>query len=124
MNRLIFGLMGGFLVLTALFVGCAKTTPAPAAPTQNVTGVLKEINTPDDPGKDVVVVQTPEGEKTFPLTANTTYSLEGKTCLLNDVGKVLETANATYQCNLYYDDQLNAVNLTIWQSVDPLKNPN
>ena len=124
MKRLIFVVTVGLLAMAILSTGCAtKATPAPAATTQNITGVLKDLNTPAEPGKDVVTIQTPQGLQTFPLTANTTYSLEGKTCLLNDVGKVLETGNATYQCNLYYDAQLNAVNLTVWRSVDPLKNP-
>ena len=101
MNRLIFGLTVGLLAMAILSVGCAKTTPAPAAPTtQNVTGILKDLNTPDDPGKDVVVVQTPQGEKIIPITANTTYSIEGKTCLLADVGKAVDEGNVTYECTV------------------------
>jgi len=122
MKRLLFVVTLGFLAMAILSVGCVKTTPAPATPTQNVTGVLTDLNTPAEPGKDVVTVQTPQGPQTFPITANTNFALEGQVCTLDDVGKVLATANATYQCNLYYDEQLNVVNLTVWQSVDPLKN--
>lgn len=113
MKRLVFVVTVGLLAMAILSVGCAKTTPAPAAPTtQNVTGVLKDLNTPDDAGKDVVTITTPQGEKTFTLTANTTYSLEGRSCLLADVGKAADEGNVTYECTVvltgltpYGDDQ-------------------
>ena len=124
MKRLAFVVMGVLITMAALMALSAGCTSKAAKPTQNATGILKEVNTPAEPGKDVVTIQTPQGLQTFTLTADTTYSLKGQACALEDVGKVLGTANATYQCNLYYDDQLNAVNLTVWQSVDPLKNPN
>ena len=101
MKRLIFVVTMVLLAMVVLSGGCAtKETPAPAAPTQNVTGTLKDINTPDDPGKDVVTVQTPQGDKTFPVTANTAYSIEGKTCLLADVGKAVDEGNVTYECTI------------------------
>ena len=113
MRRLVFVVTVGLLAMAILSVGCAKTTPAPAAPTaQNVTGILKDLNTPAEPGKDVVTVQTPQGLRTFPITANTTYSLEGRTCLLTDVNKVVDEGNVTYECTVvlagltaYGDDQ-------------------
>lgn len=114
MNRLIFGLMGGFLVLTVLFVGCAtKTTLAPAAPTQNVTGTLKDANTPAEAGKDVVTVETPQGLQTFLVTSNTTYTLEGKICSLEDINKAVEAANVSYNCTLVYDEELGAIGVYV-----------
>ncbi len=102
MKRLIFTVAVVLLASMILSAGCApKKTPAPAAPTtQNVTGILKDINTPDEPGKDVVVVQTPQGEKIIPITANTTYSIEGKTCFLAEVGKAVDEGNVTYECTV------------------------
>ncbi|MDO8716880.1 MAG: hypothetical protein Q7J73_08775 [Dehalococcoidales bacterium] len=102
MKRLVFIVMVGLLAMAILSVGCAKTTPAPApaATTQNVTGTLKDLNTPDDPGKDVVTVTTPQGDKTFNLTADTTYSIEGRSCLLADVGKAVDEGNVTYECTV------------------------
>ena len=120
MKKLIFVVTGVLLVMVVLSAGCA-TKPAPVAPKapETVTGILKDINTPDDPGKDVVVVQTPEGERTFPLTASTTYSLEGKTCLLPDVGKALDEGNVTYECTLVYDEVLgNTVSVSTYKAVN------
>jgi len=126
MKGLVFVVTGVLLAMVVLSVGCATKTPpaVPKAPTQNVTGILKDVNVPAEPGKDVITVETPLGLRTFAVTENTTFTLEGQACPIADVGAVLETGNATYQCILYYDDQLNAVTLNVWQSVGPLKNPN
>ena len=86
--------------MAILLVGCAKATPVPAGTTQNVTGILKQLNTPDEPGKDVVVVQTPQGEKIIPLTDKTAYSIEGRTCLLANENKLVDEGNTTLQCTV------------------------
>ncbi len=100
MRKLVFVVTVGLLAVAILSAGCAKT-PAPAAPTtQNVTGTLKVLNTPDDPGKDVVTIQTPQGEKTFVLTAGTTYSIEGRSCVLAELGKAVDEGNVTYECTV------------------------
>ena len=101
--KIVFMVTGVLMVMVILSVGCANTKPAsvPAASTtQNVTGILKDLNTPSDPGKDVVVVQTPQGEQIIPITANTTYSIEGKTCFLAEVGKAVDEGNVTYECTV------------------------
>ena len=101
MRKLVFIVTVGLLAVAILSAGCAKTTPAPAAPTtQNVTGTLKVLNTPDDPGKDVVTIQTPQGEKTFVLAADTTYSIEGRSCVLAELGKAVDEGNVTYECTV------------------------
>lgn len=114
MKRVILVGTAVLLAMAILSVGCAKTTPtpAPAATTHNVTGTLKDLNTPTEPGKDVVSIQTPQGTQNFTITANTTYSLEGRTCLLADVNKVVDEGNVTYECTVvltgltpYGDDQ-------------------
>ena len=117
MNRLIFGLMGGFLVLTALFVGCVKTTPAPAAPTQNVTGTLEVINTPAEAGPDAVTIQTPQGLQTFPITPNTTLALGGKVCTLEDLD-ILEAANVSYNCTIVLDENMNVLAVEVTKKVE------
>ena len=128
MKRLIFVVTGVLLIMLVLSTGCATKTatlaPSTPPPPKTVTGILKDVNTPAEPGKDVVTVQTPQGLQTYTITTNTTFTLEGQACPLTDIGNVLETGNTTYQCILYYDDQLNAVTLNVWQSVGPLKNPN
>lgn len=101
MKRLVFVVTVGLLAMAILSVGCAKTTPEPAAPTtQNVTGVLKDLNTPDDAGKDLVTITTPQGDKTFNLTADTTYSIEGRSCVLAELGKTVDEGNVTYECTV------------------------
>ena len=120
MKRLVFVVTVGLLAMTILPVGCAKTTPAPTAPTQNVTGILKDINTPDDPGKDVVVVQTPQGEKTLPITTTTTFSLEGKACTLDQIA-ALDLAKASYNCTTVYGIDQNGYQVVV--GVDVTKTP-
>ena len=100
MKRLVFVVTVGLLAMAILSVGCAKATPTPAATTQNVTGTLKDLNTPDDAGKDVVTITTPQGDKTFNLAANTTYSIEGRSCLLAELGKAVDEGNVTYECTV------------------------
>lgn len=100
MKRLVFIVTVGLLAMAILSVGCAKTTPTPAATTQNVTGVLKDLNTATDPGKDVVTITTPQGDKTFNLTADTTYSIAGRSCVLAELGKTVDEGNVTYECTV------------------------
>ncbi len=123
--------MKGFLFAVTL-VSLAVMMPAmscgnkatPAAPSQNITGVLSNVNTPGQPGPDVVTIQTPQGPQTFSISSNATFTLDNQACSLDDIGKVVETGNTTYQCTAYYDDRLNAVtSLKVWQQVGPLKNP-
>ncbi len=99
MKRLVFVTMVILLAMAILAVGCARTPPAPAT-TQNVTGVLKNLNTPDNPGKDTVTIQTPGGDKTFALSANTTFSVEGRSCTLEQVGQAVDEGNVTYECTV------------------------
>ncbi len=101
MKRLVFVATVVLLATTVLSVGCGTKTPAPAAPTtQNVTGVLKDLNTATDPGKDVVTITTPQGDKTFNLAADTTFSIEGRSCVLAELGKTVDEGNATYECTV------------------------
>lgn len=114
MKSPIFVVTGVLLAMVILSVSCApKATPAPKAPTQNVTGTLMDVNTPPEAGKDVVTVQTPQGLQTFPVTSNTTYTLEGKICTLEDINKVVEAANASYNCTLVYDEELGAIGVYV-----------
>lgn len=100
MKRLVFVVTVGLLAMAILSVGCTKTTPEPAATTQNVTGTLKDLNTPDDAGKDLVTITTPQGDKTFNLAADTTYSIEGRSCVLAELGKTVDEGNVTYECTV------------------------
>jgi hypothetical protein len=98
MKRLIFVVTMVLLAMVVLSTGCTKATPKTT--TSNVTGVLKDINTPADPGADAVTITTPQGDKTFPLANGTSYSLEGRSCILADVGKVVDEGNQTLECTV------------------------
>lgn len=98
MKRLVFVVTMVLLAMVVLSTGCTKT-PAPAT-TSNVTGVLKDLNTPDDAGKDLVTITTPQGDKTFNLAADTTYSIEGRSCILAELGKTVDEGNVTYECTV------------------------
>lgn len=87
MKRLGFVVTGIFLTILVLSGGCGTkatppTAPAAPAPTQTVTGNLTGVNTPAQPGPDVVTVQTPQGPQTFTVTPTTKYTLDGKACTL------------------------------------------
>lgn len=115
MKKLAFVVMGVLLtVVMILSVGCAtKAPPAPAAPpTQEVTGTLKDVNTPAEAGKDVVTIQTPQGEKTLPITANTTFSLEGKACTLDQIA-ALDLAKVSYNCTTVYGIDQNGYEIVL-----------
>ena len=103
MKRFFFLATVVLLAMAILSTGCATKAPAAKAPTSNLTGILKGINTPAEPGRDVVAVETPQGLKTFPITPNTKYTLDGRACPLDDVGQALDAGNGTYVCTVIYD---------------------
>ncbi len=103
MKRLVFVVTVALLATAILSVGCTKATPpATKAPPENVTGVLKDVNTPAEPGKDTVTVQTPQGAQTLPITATTAFSVGGKACTLDELD-ALNTTNASYNCTVVLD---------------------
>ena len=118
MKRLVFLITGILLATAILSVSCGtKTTPAPAAPTQNVTGTLKDVNTPAEAGQDVVTVETPQGLQTLTITADTKITLDGDACPLEDIGKLVEAGNVTYNCTAIYDQYYNVVELAVLKPV-------
>ena len=118
--------IGVLLAMVILSVSCtpkatppAAPTPAPSAPTtQNVTGTLKDVNTPDEPGRDVVTIETPQGLKTFPVTTDTTFSLEGQACPIGQVGQAVASGNASYNCTIIVDDEGVAVSVYASKKVE------
>ena len=121
MKRFVFVFTVVLLALAILSVGCGSTAPAaPAAPAAppaatTVTGILKDINTPTEPGKDVVVVQTPQGLQTLTITPDTKFTLEGGACPLEDAGKLTDQGNVTYNCTVQYDEYYNLAAVAIWK---------
>ncbi len=88
------------VVLTA-FAGCSKSNPAQNT-TKNVTGNLTGINTPAQPGPDVVTIQTPIGPESYVITTNTVYSVNGRYCTVEEFAALL-AANQTRNCTIVYD---------------------
>ena len=118
MKRLIFVVTGVLLAMVVLSVGCTKATPAPAAPSEKmpVTGNLTGINTPADPVTNAITVLTPQGIRVIPITPDTTYSLDGKSCTIDELNKVLLSGNASYNC-IVVEKEDCADNINIWRIV-------
>lgn len=116
MKRVVFVVTGVLLAMVIVLVGCSpKATPAPApapkAPTQNVTGILKDII--PVPGQETVTIQTPQGPRTFRINSYTTFSLGGEACTLDELDKAA-ASNVSYNCTLTQDDErgLTAIYVT------------
>ncbi len=117
MKRLIFVVTGVLLAIVILSVGCSsKPKPVePAAPTtQNVTGILKDINTPAEAGPDTVTIQTPTGEtKIIPFAPNDHFFLDGAACPLEEVQKVELGTGVSYNCSVWVDRETGQQNIYI-----------
>lgn len=96
-----------------LSAGCA--TGERPLPARNFTGELRYLsvplylNVPLEYGNlnATVTVETPQGPKTVQLAANTTYIIDGKLCLPEDVGKLLNAANTSYVCTIVIEENCN-----------------
>ena len=124
MKRFVFVVTSVLLVLAILSVGCGSKAPAaPAAPpvatTKTVTGILKDINTPAEPGKDVVVVQTPQGQQTFPFAETTKIILDGQACPIGQLDQLVDQGNVSYNCTLVVNDEGALV--SVYATLNPTK---
>ena len=83
--------------------GCAaKTKPVAVAP-QNVTGDLKSVSVSTAGGEKTLTVQTPQGVQSVRVAENTTYSINGKACGIDEIGQALAEGNTTYNCTVILD---------------------
>ncbi len=116
------------LVMVAMSAGCAKRTPSASA--QSITGELMYLSVPLDYEKveqfdtnvtikmgTSVTIQTTKGPQTIQLTDNTTYSLDGVECGIQDLGNLRLDGNVTYACTLTYEDktECSSVALNVWK---------
>lgn len=101
MKRL-FLVTGVLVAMMALSAGCAAKAQ-PAAVPQNITGELRYLSIPLEGGDATLTVQTPQGPQTIQLASNTTYSLDGQVCKLDEIGKVLAEGGTTYNCSVVID---------------------
>ena len=106
MKRTIFVVTVVLLALVVLSVGCTKAAPAPAAPAdKTITGNLTDINTPAEPGPDTITIQTPQGTQVIPITSETTFSLAGQACNIDEVAKVEAETGIPYNCTVVLDGE-------------------
>ena len=102
MKRL-FVVTGVLLAMVILYAGCALAAH-PTASAQTITGGLEYLTVPLEYGNAnvtaTVTVQTPQGLQTIQLASNTTYSLDGQVCKLDEIGKVLAEGGTTYNCSV------------------------
>lgn len=99
MKRL-FVVTGVLLAMVILCAGCAAKEPSVVAAAQNVTGELKYLSVPLEGGNVTLTVETPQGVQTIPVADNTTFTIDGKACTIEDIGKALVTGNTTYNCTI------------------------
>ncbi|MDO8716057.1 MAG: hypothetical protein Q7J73_04545 [Dehalococcoidales bacterium] len=102
------------LAMVAPSAGCAKGTTTAIA--QTITGGFEYLTVPLAWGETVpleygnanetanetatVTVQTKQGPQTVLLTSNTTYSIDGQACKLEDLGKIYVEGDTTYNCSI------------------------
>lgn len=109
MKRLVFVVTVVLLAMAILTAGCTKATPKEEKmPTQNVTGTLKDVNTPKEAGQDAITVQTPQGSTSINITPQTGLSFDGKACTVDELDAKI-AANTSYNCTIVFDPMLGAV---------------
>ncbi len=105
MKRIIFVTAVLLLTITAFTAGCTKKSPAPVVPTQNITGVLKNVTENSQAGQGTITIQNPQGSATLPVGPNTTFFLNGQACTIDQLA-ALQVANVSYNCTtVFYMDE-------------------
>lgn len=112
--------MGIFLLALAVLVAsCAKapatTTPPAAAPATEqpkvaaTEGHLGDVNVE----KSTVTLHTDQGTQTFPITPNTTLTLDGQACTLDQLDALQASSGENFNCVVIYDDQGEVLSLNV-----------
>ena len=108
MKRSLLGLASVLLVMLVL-TGCnlqtSQPSTVPAVPTanQNVTGVFAGVKATG--ANSTVSVQTAGGTQSYAISPNTTLTLGGKSCSINDLAAI-QAGNTSYNCTVVYNDQM------------------
>lgn len=105
-------LLAAACIFTAMLVsaGCnletdqPSTVPATPTANQNVTGVFAGVKVAST-GNSTVNVQTAGGTQAYLISPNTTLTLGGKACSIDDLA-VIQTGNTSYNCTVVYNDQM------------------
>ncbi|MDO8578153.1 MAG: hypothetical protein Q7R50_03125 [Dehalococcoidales bacterium] len=110
MKRKFFGIAGILLVML-VFAGCNlqtnQPTTVPKTPTanQNVTGVFAGVKVASAGGNSSINVQTAGGTQSYSISPNTTLTLGGQACTLNDLAAI-QAGNTSYNCTVVFNDQM------------------
>lgn len=89
------------LAAAILSTACAGLTSSPAA-AESISGEIRGMSVPLD-SKPILTIKTAQGQQTVQLAANTTYTLDGEACAIEDLGQILESGNTTYNCTVVID---------------------
>ena len=92
------------LVVAILSPGCSKTivATAPQLPTQTVSGELVSLSVPVYGNNGTLTINTPQGERAFTFSSNTTFAMENQACSLEDLGTLLSDGNTKYICTVVF----------------------
>ncbi len=80
-----------------------STVPATQTANQNVTGVFAGVKVTG--ANSTVTVQTAGGTQSYSISPNTTLTLGGKACSINELAGI-QAGNTSYNCTVVYNDQL------------------
>lgn len=117
MKKIVVVLSSLAILAAALPVGCASKEAA-KPPAKTITGTVVSVNTPEQPGPDQITIQTPAGQQqTFTIDPTSNVSLDGFVCPIEQVGQVLTTPNASYNCTIVYDETYHAIAAGVYKIV-------
>jgi hypothetical protein len=101
----------GFLLVMAIVAGCGTVAIAPAqtpaqAPSQNttqtITGTVQSVTATDNQGTVVVSIKTNTGTQNISVTKNTTVSVEGQACTIDDIN-LFNIQGQSYNCTTVFN---------------------
>ncbi len=105
------------VILISGIAGC-KSTPAPSTNTQTATGIVKSVTAGTQAGTSNITIQTPAGQtQSFTIDTTSNVSLDGYVCPIEQVGQLVTTGNATYNCTITYDPTYHAIAAGVYQIV-------
>lgn len=91
-----------FIIMIVLAAACAPQKTGQTA-AQTITGEIVGISVPLSNAPTELTVKTPQGQQTIQLAANTSLSLDGQACPIEDLGQTLQSGKTTYNCTVVID---------------------
>ncbi len=116
MKKVVFAVIAVALVFALSSLGCAtkvKTTPS----TQNVTGVLQNVSANTQAGQPSITIQNPQGQTTLPVASNTSITINGVACTVDQLAALQLAGNVSYNCTTVYYIDDNGQTVTVGVNV-------